>query len=299
MSALAPRVVIITRETEYERLLGRHGTRAQAEFFLRSREQSIAAALRRHERLNAALTTVVGAIPAAWRRCRVARADLDRFLFEPEDTILVVGQDGLVANSAKYLAGQPVIGINPDPEEYDGVLVRFPPEAAADLVPAAVERRARTEGRTMVEARFADGQRLLALNEIFLGARTHQSARYRITYRDHTERHSSSGVIVASGTGSTGWARSINRERRAELSLPRPTDAALAFFVREAFPSVATGVSVTEGVLSGQESLTVTSEMNEDGVLFGDGIESDRLAFEWGVTATVTVADHRLALVAP
>lgn len=41
------------------------------------------------------------------------RGDLDRFLFEPDDIVLALGQDGLVANVAKYLDGQPVIGSNP------------------------------------------------------------------------------------------------------------------------------------------------------------------------------------------
>jgi len=59
---------------------------------------------------------VLGAIPSDWRRARVDRADLDRFLFEPEDVVVAVGQDGLVANVAKYLTGQPVIGCNPDPK---------------------------------------------------------------------------------------------------------------------------------------------------------------------------------------
>ena len=41
------------------------------------------------------------------------RGDLDRFLFEPDDLVVIVGQDGLVANVSKYLDGQPVVGINP------------------------------------------------------------------------------------------------------------------------------------------------------------------------------------------
>ena len=44
--------------------------------------------------------------------------------FGPEDVIIAVGQDGLVANVAKYLDGQPVVGVNPDPQRNPGVLVR-------------------------------------------------------------------------------------------------------------------------------------------------------------------------------
>lgn len=127
------------------------------------------------------------------------------------DVIVVVGQDGLVPNVAKYLDGQQVVGVNADPKAYDGVLVRHTADQAEAAIRRAVEGKAKPEVRTMVEARLDDVQRLLALNEIFLGHRTHQSARYRIAVEGANERHSSSGVVVATGTGATGWARSIHR----------------------------------------------------------------------------------------
>jgi hypothetical protein len=149
----------------------------------------------------------------------------------------------------------------------------------------------------MVEAVLDDGQRLLALNEVFVGHRSHQSARYRILLDGREERQSSSGIIVASGTGATGWARSINGERRRALRLPAATDRTLAFFVREPFPSVATGVSIDGAELAAGGALEIVSEMEEGGVLFGDGIEEDRLEFAWGLRARVAVADRRLRLV--
>ena len=40
------------------------------------------------------------------------------------------------------------------------------------------------------------------------------------------------------------------------------------------------------------------SELDEGGVVFGDGIESDRVDFGWGIQATIRVARERLRLVA-
>ena len=85
----------------------------------------------RHHRTRRALAEVAAAVPLQWRQARVERADLDRFLFAPEDVVVVVGQDGLVANAAKYLAGQPVVGIDTDPGRNPGVLVRHRPADAA------------------------------------------------------------------------------------------------------------------------------------------------------------------------
>ncbi len=299
MATVAPRVVVVTRATEYEALLVRHGTREQARFFLGGRGRRIEEVVDRHERQEAALATVSAAIPLRWRRARLDRADLSRFLFAPEDVVVAVGQDGLVANVAKYLDGQRVVGVNPDRSRNDGVLVPHPAAAVADLLTAAAAGRARIERRAMAQASLDDGQRLLALNEVFVGHRTHQSARYRLTHGDRTEAHSSSGLIVTTGTGATGWARSIARQRRADLPLrlPAPEDEALAFFVREPFPSVATGTDLEHGVLRDGAGLAIVSEMSDGGTVFADGIEDDRLEFAWGMRLTVTVARQSLHLV--
>jgi NAD kinase len=297
-TAAPPRVVVVTRPTDYQALVSRHGTREQARFFLKTRGQDIAEVEARHALFEETLAAVSRAIPMRWRRSSISRADLDRFVFEPDDLVACVGQDGLVANVAKYLDDQLVVGINPDPSRYDGVLVPHHAETAAALLAAAAERRVDVEERTMVEARTDDGQRLLAVNEIFVGHRTHQSARYRIEWRGREERHSSSGVVVATGTGSTGWARSIVLGRGDDPgTLPRPADPRLAFFVREAFPSVATGTSIRDGVVTREDTLAIVSEMNEGGTLFGDGIEDDAIDFRWGLRAGLRLAEERLRLV--
>jgi len=297
VATLLPRVVLVVRETEYDLLLARHATAAQAEFFLASRGQSIAEIQRRHQRLQRGMQQVTSSIPGRWRRTRVWRRDLDRFDFSPEDIVVVVGQDGLVANTAKYLQGQPVVGVNPDPEQYDGVLVPHPPEALADLLATVARGRGHAEARTMVSATLDDGQQLLALNEIFVGVRSHQSARYEISFDGQQEDQSSSGLIAATGSGATGWARSIHRERGSTTPLPRPTERRLVFFVREAFPSHTTGTALTEGILDEHQPLTVCSHNNDGGVIFGDGIEDDYLVFEYGQQAQLRPAETSLQLV--
>jgi len=293
-----PRVVLVTRATDYELLLARHGTREQARFFLETRGQSLDEVAARHQLLGEALQQVSQAVPVKWRRSRIDRADLSRFVFEPSDLVVAIGQDGLVANVAKYLTEQPVIGLNPDPARYEGLLVRHAPQHAAELLAATAAGRSEVQERTMVEARLDDGQRLLALNEVFVGHTTHQSARYRISWAGREERHSSSGLIVSTGTGASGWTRSIHDQRHLELALPAPCDRRLAFFVREPFPSPSTGSSVDNGLIMERQALEVVSEMNDAGTLFGDGIEDDRIAFAWGMRAKIAIASERLRLVA-
>lgn len=296
MSVLAPRAVLVHRRTELQDALARHGTHGQAAFFLTSRGRDIAELEHRHTLAEAALREVAAAIPVDWRRGRVEREDLSRFLFEPDDVVVVVGQDGLVANVAKYLDGQPVIGVNPDPDRNPGVLVPLSPTTAAALIPHALDPRVEAETRAMVQAGTDDGQRLLAVNEIFVGHASHQTARYTLTTPDgRSERQASSGLIVSTGTGATGWCRSVWMQRGGSgVTLPAPAEPRLAWFVREAWPSPATGTTLVEGELTDAD-LTVVVESDRL-VAFGDGVEADALALSWGQGLSVRLADRRLRL---
>lgn len=295
-----PRLVIVHRRTELQELLDRHATRGQAEFFLRTRGRTLQDVQDRHDGLTAALATVRAAVPAEWRHAEVERADLSRFLLTPEDIIAVVGQDGLVANAAKYLNGQPVVGIDPEPGQNPGVLVRHTPHAAAKLLReaglAGPVKRLRCQELATVTARLDDGQELSGLNEVYIGHASHQSARYQLSVPGGlAERHSSSGLIVSTGTGATGWCASIALERGGR-ALPAPTDPRLAWFVREAWPSPITGTSLTEGLLAAGEKLRITVASDQL-VVFGDGMEDDRLTASWGQEITVQLGERPLRLV--
>lgn len=295
-----PRLVVVTRKTPLEELKARHGTIGQAKFFLSAQRQKADWFEQADGELQAGLATVLASLPTDRRRTRIDRDDVERFVFEPEDIVIAVGQDGLVANVAKYLDGQVLIGVNPDPSRYDGVLCRVRPErvaAAIDWVSANGGTEFRMESRVLALVTREDGQTLHALNEVFIGHASHQSARYVLQVAGKQERQSSSGILCVTGTGATGWGHSIARQRGAGVEFPEPTERGLTWLVREPFPSVSTGTKLEAGRLDDGKSLVVASEMGERGVIFADGIETDALEFTSGQVATVRVADRVLRLV--
>jgi hypothetical protein len=149
----------------------------------------------------------------------------------------------------------------------------------------------------MTEAQLDDGQRLRALNEIFVGHRSHQSARYTLHVGGHSERQSSSGLIFATGTGATGWAKSINGQLADPVALPAAGERALAWCARDPRTSPATGAALAHGVIADDERARITCELTDGATAFGDGIEADALAIDWGQTLTIGVAPQALQLV--
>jgi NAD kinase len=244
---------------------------------------------------------------------KVDRSFLPNFVFGPRDVVVTVGQDGLVANTAKYALGRPIVAINPDPERIDGVLLPFRTEHARAAVRAVLNGKARYREVTLAEAKLADGQRLLAFNELFIGSRTHVSARYRLTVAGRSEAQSSSGVLVATGAGSTGWLSSVfNMAAGVASAFGRATapaapaaphlkweDPRLVYVVREPFVSKSSAAGLVAGLIDPGQDVAMESDMPADGVIFSDGVESDFLDFNAGAVARITPAKQKAKLVVP
>ncbi len=296
MTSLEPRVVLVTRQSEFDCLLATHATRGQAEFFLEQRGQSLEMLETQKNLQETAVTRAKQSIPGEWTMTQVLRDDLDRFLFATGDIIVAIGQDGLVANLAKYLEGQPVIGITPDPGQTEGVLTPLMVETLAQLLQRVAAGDIDTKSHTMVEAQLDDGQNLTALNELFIGHRSHQSARYIVHFDSKEEFQSSSGIIVSTGTGLTGWARSIMTATHRDTAFA-PDDPHAVFFAREPWPGKLTGCKLDHGKINRDVNIALTSRMNEGGVIFADGIEQDYLRFDWGGKVNITLSEKTLNLV--
>jgi hypothetical protein len=240
----------------------------------------------------------------------VPRAFVPNFLFGPKDTAVALGQDGLVANVLKYLDGQLLLGVNPDPVRWEGVLLPFRVADLDGLMPEVFGEKRPIRAVTMAEAKLNTGQVLRGVNDLFIGPRSHTSARYTIRTGGRCESHSSSGIIVSTGLGSTGWFRSIvaGATGIASALSARPLkidekkafawDADYLYFsVREPWPSKTSSADITFGKVTTRTPLVLVSQMPEDGVIFSDGIESDFLQFNSGTEATIHLAEKKGHLV--
>lgn len=301
------KVLLVTRRTRLEDLIARFNTRSQARFYIEHSGGDFGVYQAEHDAYLAALDVVRKQLDLGLPVQRVDRSLLTGYLPSGSELVVTLGQDGLVANTAKYVPGRPVLAVNPDPERIDGILLPHAPGGVRRVAGAVIEGRATERAVTMAEARLDDGQRLLAFNDLYLGARTHVSARYRLSYRGRAENQSSSGLLISTGAGSTGWLSSVFQMARGVARLTGGTAGAgvelaweaprLVFVTREPFVSRHSSADLTAGLVEESESLEVESRMPSGGVIFSDGIESDFLSFDSGRTAVLGVAPERARLV--
>ncbi|MGV3624686.1 MAG: NAD+ kinase [Archangium sp.] len=299
------KLVLVTRRTRLDGLIERFNTKGQAKFYLQQAGLEFADYEREHDTYSRSLEKTRAQLEKSGLKLQVLdRAMVPTYLFAPTDLIIALGQDGLVANTAKYIGAQPLIGVNPDPERFDGVLLPFRVEELRQAVDSTLSERAVINEVTLAEAKLSDGQRLLAFNDLFIGARTHVSAQYRLSVgKSGWVRHSSSGVIVSTGAGSTGWLSSVFAMARALGGNVTPVrisrgDPKLYYVVREPFASKQSTVDEAFGVVNAQRTLKLESLMPSGGVIFSDGVEDDALSFTSGLVATIGPADQRARLVA-
>lgn len=307
------KIVVVTKKTALEELLERFVTREQSRFYLEHSGVTFEPYEWKQRAHDRSLSMLKAALPGGIRTQLVERSFLPAFTFGERDLVVTLGPDGLVVNVAKYLDEQPLLAFNPDPATIDGVLVPFGVSEAGAAIRNVLYGEYRVREVTMARAMLNDGQSLHAFNDLFIGRRTHVSARYRLTHGQLSEDQSSSGIIVSTGAGSTGWLSSVLNGAAAgvvesfagaEAAAPvrqgyrLPWDAPeLCFSVREPFVSKTSSAGITWGKVRSGESLEVVSRMPHGGVIFSDGVEADYLAFDSGAIASITVAQKRARLV--
>lgn len=319
------KLILVKRRTRLEELIVRYNTVQQAQFYIERLGADFSDYIQEDQRYRRAVQLAQQQLSQLGRVQTIEREHVPNFIFGEQDIVVVVGQDGLVANTLKYVTAQPLIGVNPDPMRWDGVLLPFTVEDLSFIVPDVIRRQRALKEVTLAKVELNDGQYLYGVNDLFIGRKTHVSARYEVRLGSSIENQSSSGIIVSTGMGATGWFKSVlagasgivssaawqqlsSEEHTAAAAGPRSKDTAnrsefawdapyLYFTVREPFPSRTTAASLVFGQIHAKQPLHIVSQMPEDGVIFSDGVEQDFLEFNSGVQATIGLAEKRGQLV--
>lgn len=302
------KIVIVTRKTRLSGLVKRYNTVEQARFYVEHMGIDFDDYVIEDSQYTAALEELK-AIAAKYGIVQVIdREFLPNMIFGPRDVVIAIGQDGLVANVMKYLdREQPLIGVNPDTGRYDGVLLPFETGRMDTVIPNVLNGNYSVKTVTLAKAETNDGQSLLAVNDFFVGNKSHVSARYKLFYGGESETQMSSGIIISTGMGASGWYKSVIAEYNAisryfggktvPIEQRAWDEEYLTFAVREPFPSKTSGCSLVFGKIGEGRKFDIESNMSANGVIFSDGMEEDAIEFNSGMKVSVTLADTKGKLV--
>lgn len=135
--AAPEKLVIVTRRTALEELVERFNTRDQARFYIEHMGGRFDDYQAAHDAYRQAVSYLRANLPRGVRCHWIDRSFLPTYTFGESDLVVILGQDGLVVNAAKYLSGQAVVALNPDPSRIDGILLPFAyPDAARAIASA-------------------------------------------------------------------------------------------------------------------------------------------------------------------
>src|ERR1700757_5098378 len=124
------KLIVVTRKSRLQELVERFNTRSQAKFYIEHAGGDFADYEREDDAYRRSLDVLQRSLEFDIPQQLVDRSLVPTFQFSGNDLVFTLGQDGLVANTAKYVGNQPIIAINPEPSRFDGILLPFSPEEA-------------------------------------------------------------------------------------------------------------------------------------------------------------------------
>ena len=97
------KIVMVKRKTNLEEIIKRYNTVLQAQFHIQSIGGDFSDYLKEHETYHSAVRVLYEKLNGLGIVQLLDREYVQNYVFGPKDIVVVIGQDGLVANTMKYL----------------------------------------------------------------------------------------------------------------------------------------------------------------------------------------------------
>lgn len=129
--------------------------------------------------------------------------------FDDIDLIITVGGDGTFIRAASFIKDKLIIGINSESEYSEGVLLSLK-ENELDVLEDIFNGKYKIQKKIRAKIKI-NGKEIgnLSLNEVYFGVSNQfHTSHYIINYKNVSEEQRSSGVLIATPSGSTAWYKS-------------------------------------------------------------------------------------------
>lgn len=190
--------------------------------------------------------------------------ELTKRSIKKSDLIITFGGDGTFIKAANLIEDAFILGVNSAPETSEGALTSIIQGEFLDMLPALASKTypilKRQRAIVILNGRVLEEH---ALNEVYVGTLSQfHSSHYKLTFKDHTEEHRSSGVIVSTGTGSSAWFHSAGGH------IFHPSEEKLSFIVREPyFGNRVFKPTLLKGNIEKHESLRIEAHRDSGGII--------------------------------
>lgn len=292
------RLAIAVKRSKWERDLIRYGSREAVEHLYAIQNNATAKIYQSHQRQATAAQELRAALPTATWLERSALPETD---FSNFDCVLSLGGDNHFVYVSGFLPpGMPVIGVNSDPQTSHGSLLNFDATQVLSVLPNSKSVSFDLEHWTRIECvlTYPDGSSKrtpLCTSEISVrNAFPDLISRYLIRLdQPEWEEQKSSGLILATGAGSTGWYRNAHSMAEQDAVVFAKDAPLFRFIAREL--GATHRYQFRRAQLERGATLEVVSEM--DGQVSIDTHPEFTFDFPPGTTARFQVSDSALSVV--
>ena len=199
------------------------------------------------------------------------RDKLNKNQFKDRDLIIAVGGDGTFLRTAHFIDKQLLLGVNADVKNKEGFFMKSDKKDFEKKLKKIIKGNFKIKKLPRLEA-YINNKKIetLAINEFFIGSRkAYHAAKYVLRIGNKKERQKSSGILVATPTGSYAWANSC-----CNKTLPLNSKDC-QFIVREPYEAkVFKNYKLKYGVLKKNQKVVIISEML-DGILVADSVSKE------------------------
>ncbi len=212
--------------------------------------------------------------------------------------VIILGGDGYFSYVSHYIDDQLVIGVKADPKKSSAVLYELDVDDFINFYPMLLQGNFTIANWTRLRAVInAKPIKELSLSDIFVGARLSvDMSRYVIYYKGVQEEQKTSGILVSTGTGSTGWWKKLNLTQQRRMGTFARTSRTARFVVRDEPSSRLSGYKIVSGKIKPDEVLKIRS-LVDDGVVSPDSYSSLMYPFPAGDTVEISISDNPLRVI--
>lgn len=226
--------------------------------------------------------------------CHIVRVPVNSCeVFENKDLIVSLGGDGTTLRTSHYIKDDtPLLPLRTG--RSIGVLCSGEADKAGSIIERLLEDDFSIEERMRVAAEFR-GRKEYALNEVMVGNKYPRPSYYKLLFKGKEEEQGSSGVVVSSGSGSTGWYGNVWETSNLK-SFPRDSKK-LRYIVREPMRVEEEGLELLHGEIEEGEEFKIESLMDFNGVICFDSALKFMYDFPLGDTVKLSVSDEPLRVI--